>query len=147
MTNPEKTSTEKTAVVVARVALRVGEPFQTRVVPPGEPVGLRLSDIKPLQQRDLLIRQPHVTRASSLESPSPDSHTIAGTDKLDALVDAIADLSPEDFGKDGKPSVKALATVLAEDISASERDAAWTRFQALMGEESYGGDTSLSTGN
>ena len=48
------------------------------------------------------------------------------------LHDAIAVLSEDGFGKDGKPLIKALEEVLDRDIIQSERDAAWKSYQALQ---------------
>ncbi len=47
-------------------------------------------------------------------------------------MDAIADLEPDSFGKDGKPAVKAIEAVLGQDITATDRDRAWTAYQALL---------------
>ncbi|QGG80613.1 hypothetical protein GH975_08535 [Litorivicinus lipolyticus] len=48
------------------------------------------------------------------------------------LHDAIAVLSEEGFGKDGKPLIKALEEVLDRDITQAERDIAWKSYQALQ---------------
>ena len=48
------------------------------------------------------------------------------------LHDAIAVLSEDGFGKDGKPLIKALEEVLDRDITQAERDTAWKSYQALQ---------------
>lgn len=50
---------------------------------------------------------------------------------LDAIVDAIAELPSTGYGKDGKPNVKALQNILEVEVTAMQRDDAWTRFQQL----------------
>lgn len=47
-----------------------------------------------------------------------------------AIVEAIGKLQPDDFGRDGKPHVKAIEAVLGYDIAAADRDAAWSAVQA-----------------
>lgn len=49
---------------------------------------------------------------------------------IEDIVEAIAALDPaKDYGKNGKPNVEAIETVLGADISAAQRDQAWEIFQ------------------
>ena len=57
--------------------------------------------------------------------------TVMETDHLHAIVDAMTDLSPDAFGKDGKPAVKILEEILGHPVSAAQRDQAWAQYQAL----------------
>ncbi|WNO10542.1 hypothetical protein [Teredinibacter sp. KSP-S5-2] len=58
---------------------------------------------------------------------------------IDAIVDAITDLDPAEFGKDKKPNVKALEKILEQNITAADRDHAWAIYQQLV-EEGLGDD-------
>ena len=49
---------------------------------------------------------------------------------IEDIVEAIAALDPaKDYGKNGKPNVDAIETVLGTNISAAQRDQAWEAFQ------------------
>ena len=50
-------------------------------------------------------------------------------------MDAIDDLKPDAFGKDGKPSVKAIEEILGQGISGGDRDKAWDAYQCLTRDE------------
>ena len=54
------------------------------------------------------------------EPGPPDEDVMAG-----ALAEGFPRLKPEDFGRDRKPSVKAVERVTGLDWSADKRDAAW----------------------
>ena len=49
-------------------------------------------------------------------------------DLITGLVDAIGTLAPDEFGKDGKPHVKALEHILGQSITAALRDSAWAAY-------------------
>lgn len=55
---------------------------------------------------------------------------------LEDIVDAIAALDPaKDFGKNGKPNVEALEDLLDANVTASQRDEAWERYQKDQSED------------
>lgn len=54
-----------------------------------------------------------------------------GVDVIDAIVKVIPSLDEEvDFTGSGAPSVEALEESLGFDVSASQRDEAWAKYQA-----------------
>ena len=86
-------------------------------VPPQSVVSLPDAEAKALIEKGLVV----ATETSSTEdAPTTESE----------LHDAIAVLSEDGFGKDGKPLIKALEEVLDRDITQAERDAAWKSYQA-----------------
>ncbi|WP_019223976.1 hypothetical protein [Bartonella rattaustraliani] len=56
------------------------------------------------------------------ENNAPDADILS-------IMDAIAMLDTNGFGKDGKPLIKALKDVLDRDISQEQRDEAWKRYE------------------
>ncbi|NRP14999.1 hypothetical protein [Marinobacterium sp. xm-a-152] len=87
-------------------------------VPPQSVVALPDAEAKALIAKGFAL----ATDASSTEdAPTTESE----------LHDAIAVLSEDGFGKDGKPLIKALEEVLDRDITQAERDTAWKSYQAL----------------
>lgn len=88
-------------------------------VPPQSVVALPDAEAKALIAKGFAL----ATDASSTEdAPTTESE----------LHDAIAVLSEDGFGKDGKPLIKALEEVLDRDITQAERDSAWKSYQALQ---------------
>jgi len=88
-------------------------------VPPQSVVSLPDTEAKALIAKGLVV----ATDTSSTEdTPTTESE----------LHDAIAVLSEDGFGKDGKPLIKALEEVLDRDITQAERDTAWKSYQALL---------------
>jgi hypothetical protein len=88
-------------------------------VPPQSVVALPDAEAKALIAKGFAL----ATDASSNEdAPATESE----------LHDAIAVLSEDGFGKDGKPLIKALEEVLDRDITQAERDSAWKSYQALQ---------------
>lgn len=86
-------------------------------VPPQSVVALPDAEAKALIAKGFAL----ATDASSTEdAPTTESE----------LHDAIAVLSEDGFGKDGKPLIKALEEVLDRDITQAERDTAWKSYQA-----------------
>lgn len=57
---------------------------------------------------------------------------------IDAIVDVIDELPPQSFGKDKKPTVKAIEKVLGQNISATLRDKAWDAYNELFKNVSKG---------
>lgn len=73
--------------------------------------------------KDLLARG-LVEMLAQLEKPAKP----AGEALIEAIAAAALKLDKkEDFGKDGKPNVKALSLVLGYSVTAEERDAAFDR--------------------
>ena len=88
-------------------------------VPPQSVVALPDAEAKALIAKGFAL----ATDASSTQdAPTTESE----------LHDAIAVLSEDGFGKDGKPLIKALEEVLDRDITQAERDTAWKSYQALQ---------------
>ncbi len=106
--------------VVANITLRVGTPEKMEYVPPGVPVNLPADEARELIERELA------------EKASPKDE--ADDDLIEAIVDAIGDLSPDAYGKDGKPTVRAIEDLLGRSITAAERDQAWGEYQKLAAE-------------
>ena len=102
--------------VTTSITLRVGEPGAYEYVAPGESINLPNKDAEALILRGFALN---------------DSKGDEDDDLVDAILDAIDDLKPEAFGKDGKPSVKAIEDIIGESISASDRDKAWEAYQSL----------------
>jgi uncharacterized protein YifE (UPF0438 family) len=103
--------------IIPLIALRVGRAEQAATVLPGEPVEVPEDEARRLIDRGF---------ARPGEAVAIDTAEL-----IDAIVDAIADLDSESFGKDGKPNVKAIEAVLGRDITAADRDQAWATYQRL----------------
>lgn len=104
--------------IIASVTLCVGNPNDLDTIPPGKSVNIPDEEAQTLIERQL---------ARPVEAIAPSVE-----DRLDALVDAIGDLEPDQFSQEGKPTVKALEALVGHTITASERDDAWSLFQSLM---------------
>lgn len=104
--------------IIPMTALRLGKGEDLEVVLPGHPV-----DVSDKEGQRLIGRGLSKADESSVVNPA---------DLNDAIIDAIGDLSPDLFGKDGKPNVKAIESVLEHDITAADRDKAWDAYQNLM---------------
>lgn len=102
--------------IIANRTLIRGKPGNVTEVPPGTVV-----EFPDDEARDMIKRG--IAKAVN-DAPSGDDH-------FDTLVDAIEGLDESAFGKDGKPSVKALEEFTGYDITASERDNAWAEYQRL----------------
>lgn len=98
--------------------LRIGQPGAYESVPPNTIISLPEQEARALTARGLVI--------AHLDNTSPPN------DVLEAIVDAIDDLPPEAYGKDGKPSVRSIEDVIDQGISASDRDKAWQMYQDLV---------------
>ena len=97
-------------IIIGLISLAVGKPGDIEQVEPGKPVSL--SDT----EAQSLIGRGHAVSANE----QPDAE-----DVVSDIIDAIAQISPDDFGKDGKPNVKSIETFLGIDITAKQRDMAW----------------------
>lgn len=106
--------------VIASITLRVGSPERMEYIPPGEPVNLPAEDANELMERGF------ATKASPKDKDDDD--------RLESIIDAIGDLEPTAFGKDGKPNVKAIEEIIGWSISAADRDDAWVQYQKLTAE-------------
>jgi hypothetical protein len=111
--------------VISNITLRVGTPEKMEYIPPGEPVNLPADDAKALIERGL------AGKATPHEKEDDDDDD----DLLEAIIDAIGDLDPAAFGKDGKPNVKAIEEIIGRSISASQRDRGWGAFQKLSDDD------------
>lgn len=106
--------------VISSITLRVGTPEKMEYIPPGEPVNLPADDAKVLIDRGL------AAKATPHQKEDDDDG-----DLIEAIIDAIGDLDPAAFGKDGKPNVKAIEEIIGRSITATERDHGWNVFQKL----------------
>lgn len=97
--------------------IRKGNGSNSEYCPKGSITDLPDNDAKELIERGL---------AETTEpSPSPSSSNI------EAIMEAIGSLKPEDFAKDGKPKIPCLETLLDTKVSGADRDAAWAKYQEL----------------
>jgi len=99
--------------IIPSITLRIGEPDALYYSPPGRIVDLE-SD-----EADRLVKG-GVAKYVDVRDD---------TDHFESIVDAIGDLDEGDFGKDGKPSVRAIEDILDRNVSAADRDAAWIEFK------------------
>ena len=104
--------------VISLVTLRVGKPGKYQTVKAGDIVNMDDDEAKDLIDRGF------VTPAG--DQTSDDAHLV------EAILDAITDLPEDAYGKDGKPGVKAIETILGENITAAQRDKAWDAYQQLI---------------
>jgi hypothetical protein len=88
-------------------------------VPPQTEVSLPDAEAKALIAKGFALA---TDTSSNEDAPTSESE----------LHDAIAVLSEDGFGKDGKPLIKALEEVLDRDITQAERDAAWKSYQVQL---------------
>jgi hypothetical protein len=109
--------------ITTTVTLRTGEPGAYEFVYPGESINLSREEAETLIQRGFAADD---KACFSKNEPGKTHHLV------DAILDAIEDLKPNDFGKDGKPAVKAIEDIIGQSISASDRDKAWDEYQALI---------------
>ncbi len=106
--------------IIPLVMIVTGSPLEPRWVLPGD--RLEIND----EEANRLIERQHAVLASNEAlTTAPQSDHIA------AIVDAIAELPSQSYGKDGKPSVKAIQSIIDVDITATQRDEAWQHFQLL----------------
>ena len=98
--------------------LRIGQPGAYESVPPNTLIELSEQEAQVLIKRGLVMA--HLDNM-------PEANNL-----LEAIVDAIDDLPPESFGKEGKPSVKSIESVISQNISAADRDKAWQMYQDLV---------------
>ena len=64
-----------------------------------------------------------------------DAAQVKEVDTQEAIIQAIYNLSPDDFSKStGKPNVKAIENVLGFDITAKQRNDAWSAYQDALEE-------------
>lgn len=59
---------------------------------------------------------------------------------LVALVEAIAQLTEDDFTGSGKPKVDVLEKLIGKEINAADRDAAWEEYQAQKADADAGAE-------
>lgn len=112
--------------ITTTVTLRTGEPGAYEFVYPGESINLSREEAETLIQRGFAADD---KACSTKDEPGKAHHLV------EAILDAIDDLKPNDFGKDGKPAVKAIEDIIGQSISASDRDKAWDEYQTLTNDE------------
>jgi hypothetical protein len=108
--------------VITVNTIRTGKPGAYEFLPPNKTLQLSDKEAKLLIARGIVVAMGAVTQ--NVESQS--------NEQLDAILDAIDDLPPEAYGKDGKPGVKAIEDILGQNVSASDRDKAWEAYQRLV---------------
>jgi len=106
--------------ISSHITFRTGKPGAYQTIKPG--MSFHLPDS---EARDWIARGLASTMGSN-ETPA---------DLIDAMLDAIDDLAPEAFGKDGRPAVKAIEEILGQNITAVDRDKAWALYQAQWKDE------------
>ncbi|MFL0805524.1 MAG: hypothetical protein K6L81_17555 [Agarilytica sp.] len=125
--------------VVAKVTLRVGQPPNITLVPPGQACEVSPEDAADLRARDFIEgREESECDEALYDCADDDVSPVSVTETselINAVVDAIDDLEPGAFGKDGKPGVKALEKLLGEEVTACDRDQAWDKYQSLLNED------------
>lgn len=104
-------------MLIPSITLRIGDPKNPTYSPPETPVDL------PKEEAEALVKK-GFGKLSGADVHSESDH-------LESIIDAIGDLEPDDFGKDGKPSVKAIEEILERSVSGTERDNAWVEYQRL----------------
>ena len=69
----------------------------------------------------------------NLEKAPERPKVVSGQDREEALLKACAYLkatnNTDDFGANGLPKVKAVASIVGFDVSGAERDGAWTKMR------------------
>jgi hypothetical protein len=110
--------------IIPLVSLSVGEPLNPSLVLPGQPTVIDKDEGQRLIERAFARLAPH-------DQPVSSNAGSTHTDQLDAIVDAIAELPSNAYGKDGKPKVSAIQSIIEVEITASQRDEAWLVFQQL----------------
>lgn len=123
-------------IITSHITLCTGDPKNIHYIPPGERVELPDEEAEYLIQQgvakshdDLNVSE-HASR--SIPTSISTAPTLSQADRIDAIIDTMAELEKGDFGKDGKPSVRAIEKILEQNISALERDRAWESYQQLL---------------
>jgi hypothetical protein len=112
--------------VITVNTVRTGKPGAYEFSPPNKTLQLSDKEAHLLITRGIVVAMGAVTQ--NVESQSNERSYVI----VDAIVDAIDDLPPEAYGKDGKPGVKAIEDILGQNVSASDRDKAWEAYQRLV---------------
>lgn len=107
--------------IISLISLRVGKANDVRVIESGTSIDMAENEAKRLIELGFATQCP--------------SDVMREDDLIEAIVDAIADLPVDAFGKDGKPNVKAIESVLGQNISAADRDKAWASYQRLANDD------------
>lgn len=106
--------------IIAKISLQTPD----GTVQPGETIKLDDAEAKALIARGFAEPAGKSTAAKTSETKTDEPNA-----DILAIIDAIAVLDENGFGKDGKPLVKALEDVLDRDISQEQRDQAWKRYE------------------
>jgi hypothetical protein len=101
-------------------------------VPPGEVVALNRGEAEYLAGRDLVEVFEATAPAPATIAPPPPPPTVDEED----IIEAILQLDEATgFTTAGLPKVELLEEILETNISASQRDAAWAKVQAQIGQQ------------
>ena len=109
--------------ITTTTTLRTGEPGAYEFVSPNSSIHLNRKVAQALIDRGFAAQVKSVCQQEGLPSAQG---------LVDEIIDAIDDVAPNDFGKDGKPSVKAIEEIMGVNISAADRDEAWENYQTLL---------------
>ena len=105
--------------VIAVTTLVAGTPDQPMTITAGESVSLEDSEARYWGEHGVAYMADPSMTAAIMDAP------------IAAIVDAIAELPSSGYGKDGKPTVKAIQAIIDQEVSARQRDLAWQQFQDL----------------
>lgn len=106
--------------IIPLVTFIAGDPLNPTVTLPGETMTISKEEGQSLVDRKLAVYGKDSAAALAKKN-----------DELGAIVDAIAEIPTGSYGKDGKPSVKAIQSIVDIEITAAQRDEAWQQFQLL----------------
>ncbi len=123
-----KQTEQRITGLVLQPVRRNGETFKpdgkrTIELPPAEFVTLLALDVvaelDPEMDNKEAVQEENGTDAGATDGPT-----------MDEIAAVIGELSPDDFTQAGTPEVKALEKALGAEITAGQRDEAWTLYQA-----------------
>lgn len=128
---------EKMVSVIPKITFRVGKPPRTRLVGPGKSCEISGDEAADLHVRGFInsYDDKAVRRRLEVEPSAPPIGVVSSateSERIDAITDAITDMDQTKFGKDKKPDVREIEKIMGEDITAAERDKAWTKYKKLV---------------
>lgn len=128
---------EKMVSVVPKITFRIGKPPRTKLVAPGKSCDVSCDEAADLYVRGFIksYDEKAVRRRVEVEPSTPSISVVnsnSESERVDAIIDAIADMDQTKFGKDKKPDVREIEKIMGEDITAADRDKAWTKYKTLL---------------